>query len=159
MHEIGSPCAAQGGRGGAQMTGRRIMQAILAAVLAIAVPLAFSQKDADTHAMPKYDASKEVKVKGSIEDIKEMTMGKGEVGVHLMVKTATETIEVRLCPSGYLKDFEFALAKGQQVEVTGSKVKVEEKDVILAREVVQGNNTLTLRDKQGSPVWTWLKKS
>ena len=141
------------------MTHRKIMLSFLAAVLVIAVPLAFAQKDAETHAMPKYDASKEVKIKGSIEDIKEIAMGKGEVGVHLMVKTASETIEVRLCPSGYLKDFEVALSKGQQVEVTGSKVKAEDKDVILAREVVQGNNTLTLRDKQGTPVWTWLKKS
>ena len=141
------------------MTHKRMTLLFLAVVLAIAVPLAFSQKDTETHAMPKYDASKEAKIKGSIEEIKEVTMGKGEVGVHLMVKTATETIEVRLCPSGYLKDFEFTLNKGQQVEVTGSKVKVEDKDVILAREVVQGNNTLTLRDKQGTPVWTWLKKS
>ena len=141
------------------MTNRKIVLSFLAAVLAIVVPLAFAQKDAETHAMPKYDASKEVKIKGSIEEIKEMTMGKGEVGVHLMVKTASETIEVRLCPSGYLKDFEFTLSKGQQVEVTGSKVKVDDKDVVLAREVVQGNNTLTLRDKQGTPVWTWLKKS
>ena len=109
--------------------------------------------------MPKYDSSKEVKIKGTIDDIKEMTMAKGEAGVHLMVKTATETIEVRLCPSGYLKDFQIAFSKGQQVEVTGSRLKIEDKDVVLAREVVQGNNTVTLRDKQGAPVWTWLKKN
>jgi len=121
--------------------------------------VAFAQKAADTSAMPKYDVSKEVKIKGTIEDVKEMTMAKGEAGVHLMVKTATETIEVRLCPSGYLKDFEVAFSKGQEVEVTGSKIKIDDKDVILAREVVQGNNTLTLRDKQGAPVWTWLKKN
>src|SRR5512140_3718360 len=115
-------------------------------MLARRVLLAFAQKAPDPHAMPKYDASKEVKIKGTIDDVKEMTMGKGEVGVHLMVKTASEIIEVRLCPSGYLKDFEVAFSKGQQVEVTGSKIKVDDKDVILAREVVQGNNTVTLRD-------------
>jgi hypothetical protein len=129
----------------------------LALLVAVEVPMVFAQKT--DSAMPKYDASKEVKVKGVIDDVKEMTMGKGESGVHLMVKTSTETIEVRLCPSSYLKDFEVAFSKGQQVEVTGSKVKVEDKDVILAREIVQGNNTVTLRDKQGTPVWTWLKKN
>jgi len=126
-------------------------------VLALAVS-AWAQKVPDAAAVPKYDVSKEVKIKGTIEDVKEMTMAKGEAGVHLMVKTATETIEVRLWPSGYLKHFETAFAKGQTVEVTGSKLKVEDKDVILAREVVQGNNTVTLRDKDGAPVWTWLKK-
>ncbi len=136
------------------------LKACLAIVLAFAVPLAFAQKAADTSTMPKYDPSKEVKIKGTLDEVKEMAMGKGEVGIHLMVKTsATETIEVRLCPSGYLKDFEVAFSKGQTVEVTGSKVKVEDKDVILAREVVQGNNTVTLRDKTGVPVWTWLKKN
>lgn len=132
---------------------------MLVAILALAVPMAFAQKNSDAPAMPKYDVSKEVKIKGTIEEVTEMTMAKGEAGVHLMVKTATETIEVRLCPSGYLKDFEIAFAKGQTVEVTGSKLKIDDKDVILAREVVQGNNTLTLRDKSGAPVWTWLKKS
>lgn len=128
-------------------------------LLAAAVPVAVAQKTADTPAMPKYDVSKEVKIKGTIEDVKEMTMAKGEAGVHLMVKTTSETIEARLCPSGYLKDFEVAFAKGQQVEITGAKLKIDDRDVILVREIVLGNNTVTLRDKQGAPVWTWLKKS
>jgi hypothetical protein len=87
-----------------------------------------------------------------------MTMAKGEIGIHLMVKTSAGIIEVRLCPSGYLKDFEIQFAKGQDVTVTGSKIQIQDKDVILAREIVQGNNTVTLRDKSGAPVWTWLKK-
>lgn len=141
------------------MRSRSVVQALLALVVAVAVPMALAQKAADTSAMPKYDVTKEVKIKGTIEDVKEMTMAKGEAGVHLMVKTATESIEVRLCPSGYLKDFEVAFSKGQEVEVTGSKIKIDDKDVILAREVVQGNSTVTLRDKHGAPVWTWLKKN
>ena len=136
---------------------KTVIAALAVFVVALAVS-AVAQKEHDASAMPKYDASKEVKIKGTIEDVKEMTMAKGEAGVHLVVKTSTETIEVRLCPSGYLKDFEIAFAKGQTVEVTGSRLKVDDKDVILAREVVQGNNTVTLRDKQGAPVWTWLKK-
>ena len=136
---------------------KAVIAALVIFVLVLAAS-AWAQKAPETSAMPKYDVAKEVKVKGTIEDVKEMTMAKGEAGVHLMIKTATETIEVRLCPSGYLKDFEIAFAKGQAVEVTGSKLKVDDKDVILAREVVQGNNTVTLRDKEGAPVWTWLKK-
>ncbi len=141
------------------MRSKAVLQILLFLVVVLAVSQTLAQKPADTSAMPKYDVSKEVKIKGTIDDVKEMTMGKGEAGVHLMVKTATETIEVRLCPSGYLKDFEVAFSKGQQVEVTGSKLKIDDKDVILAREIVQGNNTVTLRDKHGAPVWTWLKKN
>jgi hypothetical protein len=124
-------------------------------ILALTAHIALAQKD---EVAPKYDVTKEVTIKGTIEDVNEMTMPKGEVGVHLMVKTADSVIEVRLCPSGVLKDFEIQFEKGQTVTVTGSKVKIGETDVILAREVVRGNNTITLRDKQGGPVWTWMKK-
>ncbi len=139
------------------MRAKSLAQLLLTLSMVVAVPAAVAQKAAEA-SMPKYDVSKEVKIKGTIDDVKEMPMGKGEVGIHLMVKTDKETIEVRLCPSGYLKDFEVAFSKGQQIEVTGSRIKVDDKEVILAREVVQGNNTVTLRDKQGGPVWTWLKK-
>lgn len=128
---------------------------LLALALAITVPASAQKSSATT---PKYDISKEVTIKGAIDDIQQVDMGKGEMGVHLMLKTATETIEVRLCPSGVLKDFEVSFEKGQQIEVTGSRVKIDDKDVILAREVVSGNSTVVLRDKSGAPVWTWMKK-
>jgi len=137
----------------------RSINVVVAVALSVALAtLAFAQKPSADHSMPKYDVSREVTIKGTIDDVKEMTMGKNEIGVHLVVKTGTDTIEVRLCPSSYVKDFEVSLVKGQSLQVTGAKVKVDDKDIILARELVQGNNTVTLRDKSGDPVWIWLKK-
>jgi hypothetical protein len=43
--------------------------------------------------------------------------------------------------------------KGDELAVTGSKVKQETADVILAREVVKGTDTLMFRDEKGKPVW------
>jgi hypothetical protein len=144
-----------GGGGGATVRNISVVRTLLA--LTLAVPfVAVAQKPVP--AAPKYDIAKEVTVKGTIDDVQEMPMAKGETGVHLMVKTSTETIEVRLCPSGFLKDFDVTFEKGQQIQVTGSRIKVDDKDVILAREVVSGNSTVVLRDKTGSPVWTWMKK-
>jgi hypothetical protein len=40
-----------------------------------------------------------------------------------------------------------------KIEVTGSKVKQDGADLILAREVVKGDDTLTLRFKDGKPAW------
>ena len=37
------------------------------------------------------------------------------------------------------------------------KVKEGEADMILAREVVKGTDTLVLRDAKGVPVWSWRK--
>ena len=106
---------------------------------------------------PKYDPKTETKLKGTVEDVKNVTTN-GENAVHLMVKSGDTVQEVCLCPKAFLDEVAMGFAKGDEIEVTGSKQKTDGGDVILAREVVKGNNTLVLRDKQGNPVWTWLKK-
>jgi hypothetical protein len=46
-------------------------------------------------------------------------------------------------------------SKGDEIALTGSKVKQGDADLILVREVVKGNDTLVLRDDKGNPVWSW----
>ncbi len=104
---------------------------------------------------PKYDFDNEVKLKGTVEEIK-MVPGPYE-GVHVVLKTANETILVHLAPEGFLKMLEFNVAKGDSFEVTGCKITGEFGPEILAREVVSGNNSLTLRDKKGLPAWAGMK--
>jgi hypothetical protein len=127
----------------------------LAAMFLLA-PLVMAQKTAAEG--PKYEVAKEVTIKGVVEEIKEVPNPKGQIGIYLMVKSGAEILEVRLCPNSFLKEFEVAFKKGDQLMITGSKVRVEEKDVILAREIEFGNNKIVLRDQQGVPVWTWLTK-
>jgi hypothetical protein len=45
--------------------------------------------------------------------------------------------------------------KGDEVALTGSKVKQDTSDLVLAREVVKGTDALVLRDEKGVPVWNW----
>ena len=104
---------------------------------------------------PKYDFANEVKLKGTVEDVK-VIPGPYE-GVHVMLKTATETILVHLAPGGFLKMLEFNVAKGDTLEVTGCKITGEAGPEVLAREVVSGNNDMTLRDKKGAPAWAGMK--
>ena len=47
----------------------------------------------------------------------------------------------------------FALAKDDQIEVTGSRVKYGDSDAIIAREIRKGSTVLTLRDEKGIPEW------
>jgi hypothetical protein len=46
-----------------------------------------------------------------------------------------------------------SFTKGDEIAVMGSKVKQEALEVILARELVKGNDTLVFRDGKGNPVW------
>ena len=134
---------------------KAVALACLAAMMVLA-PFVLAQKTAE--AGPKYDVAKEVTIKGTVEEITEVPNPKGQIGIYLTVKTAGAEMEVRICPNSFLKEFEVVFHKGDQVIITGSKVRVNEKDAILAREIELGNNKIVLRDKQGVPVWTWLTK-
>ena len=120
-----------------------------ACVLAFVMPAPATQKIKDTG--PKYDTASEVKIKGIVEDITEVP-GNFD-GVHLLVRTDTGMVTVRVAPSAFLKEIDTSFKKGDQVQVTGAKAVNATDDQILAREITVGTNTLTLRDDQGIPVW------
>jgi hypothetical protein len=133
----------------------RLFRLLLVFVLAVTVPLAFSQKAAS----PKYDKTAEAKYKGTIDDIKNVEEN-GTTETHLMLKTADKVVEVCLCPMSFLKDMDVKFEKGQEIEVTGAKfVKGDGTEEVLAREILmdKGTNSVVLRDPKGGPVWTWKK--
>ncbi len=74
-------------------------------------------------------------------------------GVHLTLKTDKETIAIHVGPSWYLDKQNITFAPKDTVEVTGSRVTMGGKPVIIAAEVKKGGQTLKLRDASGIPVW------
>ena len=118
---------------------------------------AMAQKAQGTNAgTPKYDSQTETTVKGTVEELK--LPAKANEIAHLMVKSGAETFDVYLCPKSFLDDVSLSFTKGEEIAVTGSKVKLDEADMVLAREVAKGNDTVMLRDPKGVPVWNWQKK-
>jgi DNA/RNA endonuclease YhcR with UshA esterase domain len=112
-----------------------------------------AQKIANTG--PKYDVANEVKIKGVVEDIREVP-GNFE-GTHLVVKTDTGTVLVHVAPADFLKEMDTSFKKGDEVTVTGAKAPDAAEPEILAREITVGTNTTTLRDDKGIPVWAGWK--
>jgi|HubBroStandDraft_1064217.scaffolds.fasta_scaffold591761_1 hypothetical protein len=102
---------------------------------------------------PAYNASSVVDVDGVITAARAEPAGSALEGTHLTVKTKTATIDVYLGPTEFLRIFKTNFPVGNEVEVVGSKVKFENNDVILAREVSVGSATITLRDAHGAPDW------
>jgi hypothetical protein len=100
-----------------------------------------------------YDFQSEMKIKGTVADIKLIGAGANTKVARLVVTTGAESIEVLLCPKSFLDDMGVSFSKGDEVEITGSRVRDDDLDEMLAREVVKGNDTVVLRDKQGKPVW------
>ncbi len=98
-------------------------------------------------------------VSGTVATVAQTTPMKGmNNGIHLMLKTEKETVEVHLGPSWYIERLDTKIEKGDKVEVKGSKVTMAGKQFIIAQEVKKGDNTLILRDSAGIPAWAGWRR-
>ncbi len=129
---------------------RTLALALLAGVVAASPVLA--QPPAPNPKAPEYDPAAEVTIKGTVESIHESKVLTDHPGLHLILKTETETVEVHACPVRFLRELEFTIENGDILTVVGSQKKAG--DVIVAREITKGQVSLILRDKKGVPVWT-----
>jgi len=101
-----------------------------------------------------YDASTETTVHGTVTAVNTVTGRRGWNGVHLIVQSGDEKSEVHIGPSTYISSKGFTFAKGDQIEVVGSKVTLNGANTLIAREITKEGKVLTLRDKQGFPLWS-----
>lgn len=63
-------------------------------------------------------------------------------GIHIVVKTDKENMDVHLGPEWYIERLDTKIEKGDKVEVKGSRVTIAGKPAIIASEVKKGDNTL-----------------
>jgi uncharacterized membrane protein YagU involved in acid resistance len=133
----------------------RALQIIFFAALVaglVALPIQ-AQKKPPRANLPKYDLHAEIKIKGTIEEVKLPPKGSEKEIAHLQVNDGTNSLDVYLCPKTFLDDMGMSFAKGDAIAMTGSKSKLGDADVFLVREIVKGNDTFVLRDGKGDPVW------
>lgn len=108
---------------------------------------------------PRYDPARVVNILGTVVEIHEVAYPGPLSGLHLAVKADAGTIDAYLGPLDFLKGFEVTFAKGDRIQVVGSKVKFRGSDVVLAREVSRDGTTLYLRDERGRPYWENLSEA
>lgn len=102
---------------------------------------------------PRYDASTEATFNGSVEAVNQITGPRGWGGTHLTLKTEKESIDVHVGPSWFLTQKQVSFSNGNLISVIGSRVKFAGSDAVIARQIKKGDQTLTLRDAQGFPLW------
>jgi len=142
------------GRSGETNPSRGFWRPLFPAILLLSTSLLVAQKAQETTA-PKYDVHTETKMKGAVDELKLPPKGSEKEVAHLLVKAGADTVDVYLCPKSFLDEMGVSFSKGDEIALTGSKVKQGEADLILAREVAKGNDTLVLRDEKGNPIWSW----
>jgi len=118
---------------------------------ALATPPLLAQGPAQQKA-PEYDPKAEVTMKGTVEDFHESQRRGDHPGLHLILKTETETVEVHACPVRFMKELDFPIDKGDALTVVGSRPQAG--GIVVARQITKGQTSLILRDEKGAPVWT-----
>ncbi len=127
-----------------------IIFGILAAVLVIcALLLVFGVRF--TSDVMAYDPAKEIVATGTVSghDTFGCPASDGELGDHVVLKTADKTYEVHLAPSRVMRSLKWKFNDGDKIEVRGAQVRFRGKEGLIARQVTKGDEIFTFRDDKG----------
>ena len=86
----------------------------------------------DGGSIPKYDLHTEMKTKGIVDEVNLLPLGTRKDCTALIIKAG----------DSFQEEMGISFGKGDEIAVTGSKVKQQAFNVILARELVKGTDTL-----------------
>jgi hypothetical protein len=99
-----------------------------------------------------YDPGTEVTMKGKVEEIRDFAcpVSEGEIGRHLMFKTAEGIVQVHLAAGRIIRSHKLSFNTGDQLTIIGSKVQLYGRNDLIAREINRGNESFVLRDRSGN---------
>lgn len=141
---------------------KHVICILAAAMIIVAMPMLSAAGNIGCKDFSRsYDPATVETVTGEVKKLHDLTKIEGVgSGICLFLKTAKETLPVHLGPqwvtrwgSHVLQRMDGKIAEGDTVTVTGSRVTLEGKTVIVASEVKKGAETLILRKDSGTPVW------
>lgn len=133
---------------------RTLLCSLLVLLLCVIPGLTQRTQPGDS-SLPKYDLHTETKTKGVVEEVNLLPLGTRKDFTELIITSGADKVHVYICPKPFQEEMGVSFSKGDEIAVTGSKVKQQGSEVVLAREVVKGTDTLLFRDDKGNPVWDW----
>jgi len=109
-------------------------------------------------AQPRFDPKKATTITGQVESLGSYGMAgwrslPGMAVQGLILKTGDGNLEVYLGPPSYVTKQKFTLQKGDTLVVKGFRVTHEHQAAFFAAEVKKNDQTLSLLDEHGSPLW------
>ena len=132
----------------------RIIQAIVLAGLFAVGATVFAQPGMGKY-QQLYTTGSVTTVSGVVQSVYSDTPpGVRTQAIYLGLKTDAESIPVQLGPEWFIQKLTTKFDKGDKIEVTGAKVTVEGKTMILAAQVKKGTESVVFRNSSGVPVWS-----
>jgi hypothetical protein len=121
----------------------------LVIALSFALALPAGAQSANRKGLAAFDATHEVTLQGTIKEVVTHPPAGSPLGMHLTVATTTGTQDVHV--GSYLPKHvtENLLHANAQVIVVGGYVNLAGKNIFLARQLVVGSQTITVRNERG----------
>lgn len=133
---------------------RALFGILILLLLTCASSVVSQEKNSPAQAHYTYDEANQQTVRGWVTETKDFQCPvTGTLGSHITVKTETGSFEVHLAPASFMKQYDIAFTKDQNVTVVGSKITYEGKTALIAKTVTVGHETFNFRDPKGRPLW------
>jgi hypothetical protein len=111
----------------------------------------WSQKaQLESGGLPRYDLHTETKTKAVVEKANLFPVGNRRDFTELIIKRGDDNVHIQECLKPLQEEMDISFGDRDEIAVTGSRIKQEAWDVMLARELVQRTDTLIFHD-EGKP--------
>ena len=130
-----------------------VMFLALAGMAALALPREAQAQRADAFSRV-YDLNTVETVSGRVLAVQRVAGSRrGAYGEHLILKTRTGRLVVHLGPDWFMQRQALQIKLHDELIITGSRILLGGKPVLIAARISKAHETLVLRDAQGLPVW------
>ena len=108
-----------------------------------------------------YDPAKEQTISGQVVSIEISAPMSGMApGMQMLVQTEDgKSTRVQVGPMWHLERQDLDMKENTHVQVTGARAEIDGQPVLMAREVQFDGQLITLRDAQGMPMWSSLRRA
>jgi hypothetical protein len=108
-----------------------------------------------------YDPAKEQIISGQVVSLETSAPMPGMVpGMQMLVQTDDgKSTRVQVGPAWYLERQDLDIKENTRVQVSGARAEIDGQPVLMAREVQFDGQVITLRDAQGTPIWSSLRRA
>lgn len=98
---------------------------------------------------PRYDATKEITISGTVQSLATTPTPGRLMGAHLMVSTSNGTVDAHVGNLVQSGSHATSFAAGRAVKLVGVMTTVNNKSVFLTREIQTANGTIEVRNEHG----------
>jgi hypothetical protein len=108
-----------------------------------------------------YDPANEQTISGQVGSLETSAPMPGMApGMQMLVQTDEgKSTRVQIGPVWYLEHQDLDVKENTRVQVTGARAEIDGQPVLIAREVRFDGQIITLRDAQGMPMWSSLRRA